>query len=195
MPAAIFLSIETERLVLALPQAEFAAAAHAFHVRAWPHLVRWFPPVPADFDQLQYWQNVVGKTRDAFAQGSAIRLWMRPKSAPDKVIGTIGFSQIFRGPFCNCVLGYQIDNQFEGKGLMQEALTAAINHMFTDQKLHRINANYRPENARSGRLLTRLGFHIDGYAKNFLFVDGAWRDHILTSRTNDQFRPEWIVTV
>ena len=93
------------------------------------------------------------------------------------------------------MLGYQIDRQFEGQGLMHEALTAAIDYMFTGQKLHRINANYRPENARSGRLLARLGFQIDGYAKKFLFVDGDWRDHILTSRTNDQFQPEWIVTV
>ncbi len=195
MSAAELLSIETERLVLALPQAKFASAAHDFHVRAWPHLVRWFPPVPADFDQLQYWQSVVGKAQDAFAQGSAVRLWIQPKSAPDKVIGTIGFSQIFRGPFCNCVLGYQIDNQFEGRGLMHEALTAAIHHMFANQQLHRINANYRPENARSGRLLARLGFHIDGYAKNYLFVDGDWRHHILTSLTNDQFRSEWIIAL
>jgi ribosomal-protein-alanine N-acetyltransferase len=87
------------------------------------------------------------------------------------------------------VLGYQIDRECEGRGLMSEALRAAIRYMFEDQKLHRIAANYRPENVRSGRLLAKLGFRIEGFAKDYLFIDGAWRDHILTSRVNDQFAP------
>ncbi|MEI6736984.1 MAG: GNAT family N-acetyltransferase [Pseudomonadota bacterium] len=188
------LVIETERLILALPESSRAAAALDFHVRSWPHLMRWFPPVPPEFDQLYYWHEVVTKSVDAFNQDSAIRLWISPKSSPDKVIGTIGFSQIFRGPFCNCVLGYQLDHAYEGRGLMHESLRAAIRYTFTEQKLHRINANYRPENTRSGRLLAKLGFHIDGFSKKYLFVDGDWRDHILTSLVNDQFRPEWLKT-
>jgi [ribosomal protein S5]-alanine N-acetyltransferase len=118
---------------------------------------------------------------------------MQPKSNKDNIIGSIGFTQIFRGPFCSCVLGYQIDHAAEGKGLMLEALRAAIDYMFTTQKLHRIGANYRPENVRSGRLLSRLGFRIDGFAKEYLFIDGAWRDHVLTSLTNEIYNPTWLV--
>ena len=184
----------TARLILALPQPGHAAAALDFHVRAWPHLKRWFPPVPPEFDTFAYWQEMVVKAHDAYTHGSAIRLWISPKAAPDKVIGTIGFSQIVRGPFCNCVLGYQIDQAHQGQGLMHEALQASIRHLFSEQKLHRINANYRPENVRSGRLLARLGFHIDGFAKNYLFIDGDWRDHILTSLINDGFQANWIKT-
>jgi [ribosomal protein S5]-alanine N-acetyltransferase len=186
------LSIDTARLILALPQQTHAAAALDFHTQGWAHLQRWFPPVPPEFDTLAYWQDVVTKAHAAFTEGHAIRLWISPKAAPHLVIGSIGFLQIFRGPFCNCVLGYQIAQAYEGQGLMREALEAAIRHMFMEQKLHRIAANYRPENARSGRLLTRLGFRIDGYAKNYLFIDGDWRDHVLTSITNDAFRPDWL---
>ena len=188
------LTIDTARLTLALPQQFHAAAARDFHVQSWPHLQRWFPPVPADFDTLAYWQDHVNKAQEAYQQGIALRLWMHPKAAPDKVIGSIGFSQIFRGPFCNCVLGYQIAAEYEGQGLMREALEAAIRYMFIEQKLHRVTANYRAENARSGRLLSRLGFRIDGFAKNYLFIDGDWRDHVLTSLTNDAFSPEWLST-
>jgi [ribosomal protein S5]-alanine N-acetyltransferase len=186
------LVLDTARLTLELPQRIHAEAARDFHVQSWPHLQRWFPPVPADFDTLTYWQDHINKAADAYSQGVALRLWMHPKSAPDKVIGSIGFSQIFRGPFCNCVLGYQISREYEGQGLMKEALETSIRYMFVEQKLHRIAANYRPENARSGRLLTRLGFRIDGFGKNYLFIDGDWRDHVLTSLTNDAFRPEWL---
>jgi ribosomal-protein-alanine N-acetyltransferase len=42
-------------------------------------------------------------------------------------------------------------------------------------------ANFRPENDRSRRLLQRLGFVEEGFARNYLFIDGAWRDHVLTS--------------
>jgi len=178
--------------MLALPRQTDAEAARDFHVKSWPHLQRWFPPVPADVDALSYWQDHINKAQDAYAQGIALRLWMLPNAAPDKVIGSIGFSQIFRGPFCNCVLGYQIAPEYEGQGLMREALEASIRYMFIEQKLHRIAANYRPENARSGRLLSRLGFRIDGFAKNYLFIDGDWRDHVLTSLTNDAFSPEWL---
>jgi [ribosomal protein S5]-alanine N-acetyltransferase len=191
-PAALELVLDTPRLQLTLPQRPLGDAALAFHLRNQEHLRRWFPPTPEGFDTPAYWQDYVGKTHEAFQQGVGVRFWLMAREAPDTVIGTIGFSQIFRGPFCNCVLGYQIDGGFEGKGLMHEALQTAIRYMFTEQRLHRINANYRPENARSGRLLTRLGFCIDGYAKNYLFIDGQWRDHIQTSLLNDQFRPDWL---
>ena len=41
-----------------------------------------------------------------------------------------------------------------------------------------------PENTRSGRLLARLGFVREGYSRRYLFINGAWRDHVLTSLTN-----------
>jgi [ribosomal protein S5]-alanine N-acetyltransferase len=186
------LELETERLTLSLPQASHVAAALDFHTRSRAHLKPWSPPLPAGFDTLPYWQNVVEISQEAFVQGTLVRLWISPKAAPDLVIGTVGFSQIFRGPFCSGVLGYQIDAAHEGQGLMREALQTSVRYMFDEQKLHRIGANYRPENIRSGRLLQRLGFRIEGFSKRYLFIDGDWRDHILTSLTNDQFKPEWL---
>jgi ribosomal-protein-alanine N-acetyltransferase len=53
--------------------------------------------------------------------------------------------------------------------------------------LHRVMANYLPENERSARLLARLGFCIEGQANAYLQIAGAWRDHILTSLVNAQW--------
>ena len=184
------LTLASERLLLSLPETGLVASALDFHTRNNEHLAPWSPPKPVGFETTAFWNDYVEKSHIAFLQGSVVRLWLREKSQPERVIGSAGFSQIFRGPFCNCVLGYQIDQALEGKGLMFEALQHAIAYMFVEQKLHRINANYRPENVRSGRLLSRLGFRTDGFAPRYLFIDGEWRDHIQTSLINHAFRPE-----
>lgn len=178
------LALTTARLALALPTHQRADAARCFHLDNAAHLARWSPARPEGYDTSDYWHDYVEKSRLAFAQGALIRLWIAPNAAPDKVIGTIGFSQITRGAFCSAVLGYQLAEEFQGQGMMYEALQCALGYAFCEQKLHRISANYRPENVRSGRLLKRLGFQIEGFARDYLFIDGAWRDHVLTSLTN-----------
>ena len=50
-------------------------------------------------------------------------------------------------------------------------------------------ANYMPHNHRSGKLLERLGFEREGYAKDYLLIDGQWRDHVLTALTNKEWTP------
>ena len=54
--------------------------------------------------------------------------------------------------------------------------------------LHRLQAAYRPENLRSGQVLQRLGFREIGLARDYLCIDGAWCDHLLTERINPAFR-------
>ena len=64
---------------------------------------------------------------------------------------------------------------------MGEALGALIEYAFTELELHRLMANYRPENERSAAVLARLGFEREGFARDYLYIDGAWRDHVLTA--------------
>ena len=48
-------------------------------------------------------------------------------------------------------------------------------------------ANHLPRNERSARLLARLGFEREGYARRYLQIAGVWEDHVLTalSRADD----------
>ncbi len=91
---------------------------------------------------------------------------------------------IVRGAAQFCYLGYSIDESKQGLGLMSEALRAAIGYVFSELRLHRIMANYMPTNERSGNLLKRLGFKVEGYARDYLYLNGKWQDHILTSLVN-----------
>lgn len=84
--------------------------------------------------------------------------------------------------------GYAMDASFEGRGLMREALEAVVAHAFSPAlNLHRIQANVRPENRRSLGLPQRLGFEEEGLAREYLFIDGAWRDHRMFARRNPAF--------
>ncbi|RLS12169.1 30S ribosomal protein S5 alanine N-acetyltransferase, partial [Acinetobacter baumannii] len=74
-----------------------------------------------------------------------------------------------------------------GQGLMFEALQPLIRYMQRQERMHRIMANYMPHNHRSGNLLARLGFEREGYAKDYLMIDGQWRDHVLTALTNKEW--------
>lgn len=123
-----------------------------------------------------------------FKENRSIRFILFFKESPEgEIVGFCNFTQIFRGPFQACYLGYQIDAAHEGKGLMGEALERAIQYMFAEQNIHRIMANYMPSNVRSARLLHKLGFLIEGQAKNYLLIDGQWEDHVLTSLTNQKW--------
>ena len=116
--------------------------------------------------------------------GSALNLLLFSKHADEPMIGECNFTNIVRGPFQACHLGYSIDRRQQGRGLMQEALTAAIRFMFDEQKLHRVMASFRPENERSGQLLARLGFEREGLAKAYLKINGEWADHVLCALVN-----------
>lgn len=72
---------------------------------------------------------------------------------------------------------------------MHEALQTLIRYMQRQQKMHRIMANYMPHNKRSGQLLERLGFEREGYAKDYLLIDGKWQDHVLTALTWQEWTP------
>jgi ribosomal-protein-alanine N-acetyltransferase len=150
-------------------------------------------------DHMSPWRSTTGEQRkdhktqliqweQEFKEGRSVRFLLVLKENPKgEIIGFCNFSQIFRGPFQACYLGYHIDAGFEGKGLMSEAVAKAIEYMFEQQKLHRIMANYMPSNERSARLLQKLGFVVEGRAKKYLLINGQWEDHILTSLTNENW--------
>lgn len=117
-------------------------------------------------------------TPHCIKEGKAIRFLLFLKENPEgELIGFCNFTQIFRGPFQACYLGYHIDASHEGKGFMSEAVAKATQYMFEMQNIHRIMANYMPSNERSARLLQKLGFVIEGHAKKYLLINGQWEDH------------------
>ena len=176
---------ETERVTLAVPGPSVAPRMAAYRELNREHAAATAPPRPAGFYEVSFWEQRLRAGQEDFRAGRALPLVLFRRGAADgPIIGDITFSNIVRGPFLACFLGYALDREHVGQGLMFEGLEAAIRHVFEELKLHRIMANYMPANQRSGRLLRRLGFVVEGYARDYLFLAGAWQDHILTSLTN-----------
>jgi [ribosomal protein S5]-alanine N-acetyltransferase len=190
-----FTTLTTLRLVLRRTDEAFAAPLADFLHRNRVHLDPWSPPASAQFfteaGQLKRLQQVLQSEQ----QGGDCAWWLFAADDPQRLIGNARLSQVSRGPFCNAMLGYSLDAACEGQGLMHEALRAVIDNAFGPQfsggaPLHRIQANARTENKRSLKLLERLGFAREGLAPEYLFIDGAWRDHVLCALRN----PAWPAT-
>lgn len=184
--------LTTERLVLRASDPSFAAEVAGFYARnALPH-ARWNPPLGDEVVSAAAQAERLAEAVEAARHGSAIAWWLFARNGRGPLIGRIHFSQITRRAFQNAMLGYAIDHRSEGRGLMREALQAALVDAFGPRVgLHRVQANVRPENSRSLALLERLGFEREGLAREYLYIEGAWRDHVLTALRN----PAWAVDV
>src|SRR5262249_40282839 len=122
-----------------------------------------------------------------FRQDQSLKLFLFDKKGGE-LTGDANFTAFLRRSAQFCFLGYSLSKEKEGKGYMFEALMEAIAYVFGKLNLHRIMANYMPHNERSGKLLDRLGFVKEGYARDYLLIAGKWQDHIMTSLIN----PNWI---
>ena len=183
--------IETERLLLTIPDVAVAARMLAYVEENREHFAPWSPPEPEGYYTEKFWRDYLQTSRRQFEQDSSMRLvFFLRDDVNGAVVGDCNFTNFVRGPFQACYLGYKISKRAEGRGLMSEALHAATRYAFENLRLHRIMANYVPSNERSGRVLRRLGFAVEGYARDYLLVGGLWRDHVLTSLTNTELKPE-----
>jgi ribosomal-protein-alanine N-acetyltransferase len=182
-------ALATARVRLAHVQPKMARVFAEFMARNEEHLRRWDPPRPADVGTSAHWRPQLATAVREYRSGVSLRwaLFEAARGEQAPLLGRINFTQIFRGPFQSCVLGYQLDASAQGKGLMFEALRAALDDLFATRGLHRVQAAYIPENERSARLLERLGFERIGIARRYLFINGAWRDHVLMALTNPDF--------
>jgi ribosomal-protein-alanine N-acetyltransferase len=93
------------------------------------------------------------------------------------IVGYFGIGQIFFGHFRNAYLGYYGFEPHAGQGYMREGLELVLRHAFETIRLHRVEANIQPENARSIALVRSAGFRKEGLSLRYLKIGGRWRDH------------------
>jgi ribosomal-protein-alanine N-acetyltransferase len=99
--------------------------------------------------------------------------------------GQVTVANVVRGAFQSASVGYWVDRDVAGRGVMPTALALVVDHCLGPVGLHRVEANIRPENGPSLRVVRKLGFREEGLHPRFLFIDGAWRDHLSFAVTRE----------
>lgn len=171
---------ETDRLILKVLDETHAEQALNYYMRNRDFLGPWEPKRPSEFYTLETQVSQLRSDFQEFLEKRALRLWIFKKEDPcdSKIIGSIAFNHIIWGSFLSCIAGYKLDDQEINKGYITEALKKGMEIIFNDYKLHRIEANIIPKNARSLRVVEKLGFYNEGLAHKYLRINGKWQDHI-----------------
>ena len=106
-------------------------------------------------------------------------------AAGQALVGAITLSNVRRGVAESGTLGYWIGQPFAGRGYATAAVRGVVAHAFDDLKLHRVEAACVPTNVASRRVLEKAGFTLEGQARAYLKINGAWADHLLFGIVND----------
>ena len=104
--------------------------------------------------------------------------------------GAVTLSNIRRGVAETGTLGYWIGQPYVRRGYATAAVRAMCAFAFDRLKLHRVEAACLPSNAGSRGVLTNSGFELEGQARAYLKINGAWRDHLLFGLVRDETRKE-----
>ena len=111
-----------------------------------------------------------------------------PKSstADYRLVGQLTVSGIAWGSLRSANVGYWVDEECAGRGVIPTAVALAVDHCFTVCGLHRVEVCIRPENMPSRRVVEKLGFREEGLRRAYLHIDGGWRDHITYALTAEE---------
>lgn len=110
------------------------------------------------------------------------------RKSDQTLVGGITVSRMLRGVAQSCSIGYWVGEPFTRQGYMSEAVTGLYREIFETMQFHRIEAACLPNNDASIKLLEKIGFQREGYARGYLKIDGRWQDHLLYSLLETDYK-------
>ncbi len=175
----------TDRMYLTLSHPKMAAEVADFHARNKEALAEFEPARPSLYYTKSGMKKYLKMDYKDTMNGTEFRYYLTMKGS-DKIIGTVCIGSIAYGSVKSGTLSYKIDKDYQGKGLATEAVKEVINFAFNILKLHRINAEVMPRNAKSLRIMEKLGFEKEGLARRYLEINNKWEDHYTFGLINDK---------
>ncbi|WP_042412711.1 GNAT family N-acetyltransferase [Streptacidiphilus anmyonensis] len=103
-----------------------------------------------------------------------------------ELVGQLTVGGITWGSMCSANIGYWVDQDHAGRGIIPAAVALATDYCFRTMGLHRIEVCIRPENLPSRRVVEKLRFREEGLRPRYLHIDGGWRDHLVYALTADE---------
>jgi len=105
-----------------------------------------------------------------------------------EIVGQLNVANILHGSVSSCVIGYWIAPEVAGLGITPTAVALAMDYMFNALGLHRVEIDIRPENGASIRVVQKLGLRYEGLKKNYIHINGDWRDHYVFALTYEEVK-------
>jgi ribosomal-protein-alanine N-acetyltransferase len=156
--------------------------SHAF-------LAPWEPTWPADdLTRLSFRRRIRRYQREIRAGTDYPYFVFAPKT--ETLLGGVTLGQIQRSVSQTGTLGYWMGERYANKGYMTAAVAAVASFAFDTLQLNRIEAACLPDNKASMHLLEKVGFSREGYARNYLCINGRWQDHNLYGLVRSDPRPQ-----
>ena len=178
--------LHTSRLLLQSPVRTMDRQVLDYMLRNREFLREWDPARLPDFYTLEMQRELIEGDLEQTEFGQLAKFWIYKREELWPIIGSISLSNIVRGAFQSCHLGYRLDRDEVNKGYMTEALERVIRYAFEELRLHRIEANIMPRNAASLKVVEKAGFVSEGLARKYLRINGKWEDHIHMVLLNEE---------
>lgn len=135
------------------------------------------------------WRAMLSALRRQAREGRMLPWAICYRSGADqdhRLVGQLTVSGIVGGSAAWGQIGYWVDQQWAGRGIVPTAVAMAVDHCFGVLGLHRIEIAIRPENVKSLRVVEKLGIRSEGIRLRYLHIDHDWRDHLIFALTPEE---------
>ncbi|MCB2113476.1 MAG: GNAT family protein [Parvularculaceae bacterium] len=172
--------LERGEVMLRAPQLGDFEAWAALREESRAHLTRWEPDWTAREAESEAYRTRLRLQERLYRAGAAVSFFVCRKD-DNRLIGGVTLSDIRRHTAQSAVIGYWIGAPYLRRGYGGDAVAATVEFALVESGFNRVEAACQPGNTASLALLRKLGFREEGLARDYLHINGAWRDHALYS--------------
>jgi ribosomal-protein-alanine N-acetyltransferase len=181
-------SIIGETVMLRVPQMSDHAEWSALREASRDFLTPWEPTWPSDDLSRTAFRRRIKRYAEDQRSDFAYPFFILRRS-DNMLVGGLTLSNIRRGCAQAGSLGYWMGATYARQGYMAAAVNALLPFAFNTLRLHRVEAACIPANNASIRLLEKTGFRREGFARQYLCINGIWQDHLLFARLREDLPP------
>lgn len=171
------LRLEGQSIYIRMPQASDWSQWSSLRENSRGFLSPWEPVWPVDDLSKTAFGRRLRRYAQCTRQGTLYPFFAFTKQE-GALVGGITLTNVRRGTVQGCSVGYWVGEPYARNGYMSDTLQIALTFAFESLGLHRVEAACLPDNTPSRRLLLKSGFTEEGYAREYLKIFGAWRDHV-----------------
>ncbi|VAW75288.1 hypothetical protein MNBD_GAMMA12-2717 [hydrothermal vent metagenome] len=143
------------------------------------------------FKTLDQAKGLIELVQARFRASCGIR-WAIRLVGSETCIGTCGFNS-WNKNYQSTVIGYDLNQNYWNRGIMTESLQSIIAFAFKGglacKDVNRIQADIVPENAASEKVLTKLGFEVEGLLRESAY----WKDRFQDLKCFSLLRSDYII--